>query len=91
MLSCKEVTDLASRALDAPLDWHQRFGMRLHLLFCRLCRRYVRHLRFLDRAFKRARNGNLQCRSARGKLSEKARERMRRALEKNQSLRDRER
>ncbi|MGH8557395.1 MAG: hypothetical protein ACRESZ_08020 [Methylococcales bacterium] len=48
MLSCKEVTDLASRALDTPLVWRQRFGMRLrlHLLFCRLCRSYLRHCVF---------------------------------------------
>lgn len=81
MLSCKEVTDLASRALDMPIAWRQRFGMRMHLMFCRLCRRYVRHLRFLDRALKRARDEKLQCRSVRGRLSEQARERIRRALE----------
>jgi len=81
MLSCKDVTDLASKSLDAPLTWRQRCGMRLHLLFCRLCRRYVRNLRFLEQALRRARDEKLECFSADDKLSEEARDRIQRALQ----------
>ena len=38
MLSCREETALLSQALDRPLRLHERFGMRLHLLFCKGCR-----------------------------------------------------
>jgi len=81
MLSCKDVTNLASKSLDAPLTWRQRWGMRLHLLFCHLCRRYVRNLHFLDQAFRHTRNEKPECFSAHGKLSEEARARIQRALQ----------
>jgi len=81
MLSCKEVAYLASQALDTPLTWRQRWGMRLHLLFCRLCRCYVGQLRFLERALKRARDSDSECFSPGEQLSEQARERIRRTLQ----------
>lgn len=42
MLSCKQVATLASDYLDnnSPLKWQ----IRLHLLMCANCRRFVRHL-----------------------------------------------
>ena len=81
MLSCKEVAYLASQALDTPLTWRQRWGMRLHLLFCRLCRRYVGQLRFLEGLFERGRDGDQECFSSQERLPEQARERIRRTLE----------
>lgn len=43
MLSCKQVASIASDYLDnsSPLKWQ----MRLHLLMCANCRRFVRHLK----------------------------------------------
>lgn len=43
MLSCKQVAALASDYLDnsSPLKWQ----IRLHLLMCANCRRFVRHLK----------------------------------------------
>lgn len=49
MLSCKEVTDLASRRQDAPLSLRTRVAMRLHLLICTMCSRYVQQLDFIRR------------------------------------------
>lgn len=42
MLSCKQVAAIASDYLDnsSPLKWQ----IRLHLLMCANCRRFVRHL-----------------------------------------------
>ncbi|HYE37357.1 hypothetical protein [Methylocaldum sp.] len=78
MLSCKEASALESKSLDAPLTQRERFGLWLHLRFCRLCRRYVRDLHFLRHAFRRAReNGGLADHAG---LSEAARERIRRVL-----------
>ena len=43
MLSCKQVATVASDYLDnnTPLKWQ----IRLHLLMCANCRRFVRHLK----------------------------------------------
>ncbi len=43
MLSCKQVATIASDYLDnnTPLKWQ----IRLHLLMCANCRRFIRHLK----------------------------------------------
>lgn len=46
MLSCKEFAHrYASDHLDGQLYWRQRVGVRLHLLLCDNCRRFVAQLR----------------------------------------------
>lgn len=47
MLSCKEITHLVSESLDRPLPFRQRLAIRLHVLLCKLCNRYRRHLLFI--------------------------------------------
>ncbi len=49
MLSCKQTIELSSKNLDASLSWYQRLGMRLHLMVCHNCRRYIKQLRFLQK------------------------------------------
>lgn len=44
MLSCKDVSHKASDYLDRNLPWRTRLGMRMHLLICVHCRRYVQQL-----------------------------------------------
>ena len=45
MLKCKEVVDRADALVDGtPLSWRERFALRMHLLMCHHCRRYVRQL-----------------------------------------------
>jgi len=48
MLSCRDTTRLLSDAQDQPLPFGKRLGLRLHLMMCHLCRRYIRQLRLLD-------------------------------------------
>jgi len=81
MLSCKEVSYLVSKAIDVSLTWQERWSMRLHLLFCKLCRRYVRDLRFLRRALIRRREDEAKHLTTDAKLSAKARKRIQRALD----------
>ena len=45
--TCRDASRLQSQALDHPLSWQTRFGLRLHLLVCQWCRRYGRQIRFL--------------------------------------------
>lgn len=50
MLSCKEVTQKVSQAQDRKLTLRERIGVRLHLLICYACRRFVRQLAILTAA-----------------------------------------
>nr|MBS0021936.1 zf-HC2 domain-containing protein [Gammaproteobacteria bacterium] len=50
MLNCRQVTDRASDYLDEALPFGERVQMRLHLMLCHHCRRYLRQLRAIVRA-----------------------------------------
>lgn len=52
MLNCRQVTRLVSQSMDAKLRWYQWLGMRIHLLYCVWCQRYVSQVRFLHKACK---------------------------------------
>ncbi len=80
MLSCKEVAQLASESLDRSLTLQERLSMRLHLLVCKLCSRYVRQLKFLKQAC--AQVDENQSGSKIG-LTEGARERIQARLSRN--------
>jgi hypothetical protein len=47
MKSCKEITYLASRALDEELPLSQRIGIQVHMMMCKYCSRYAKQLKFL--------------------------------------------
>src|SRR5947207_4888101 len=49
-LGCKTATRLQSEALDRKLPSRQRFGLRVHLLLCKWCRRYGKQITFLRNA-----------------------------------------
>ncbi|CAA0115386.1 zf-HC2 domain-containing protein [Zhongshania aliphaticivorans] len=44
MLNCKQFTDLASDHIDLQHTGWKRVEIRLHLMLCRHCRRFNRHL-----------------------------------------------
>lgn len=44
MWNCRQVTQRASDHLERGLPWHARLQVRLHLLVCRACERYVRQM-----------------------------------------------
>ena len=85
MLSCKEITRLVSESLDRPLPLRQRVAVRLHILFCKLCDRYRRHLFFIRDALRRhpERLEGHEGPSSR-LLSPEARERIKHRLSRNQ-------
>lgn len=49
MLTCKQVTERASRYIDADMPWAERIGMRAHLALCSACTRYLRQMRMTVR------------------------------------------
>jgi len=83
MLSCKEVTELASRSLDRPLPLGRRIAMRLHLLACEGCRRYLEQLRFLRRATTRLSKDLDHGHHHEECLSREAKERIRQEIERH--------
>lgn len=55
MLKCRDVEQRADALVDnEPLPWRARMALRLHLLVCHHCRRYVRQLRQLVQSLRRA-------------------------------------
>src|SRR5437867_4237069 len=50
MPTCREASRLQSDALDQALPLSKRFGLRMHLLVCKWCRRYGKQIRFLSQA-----------------------------------------
>lgn len=81
MLSCKEVSLLLSMASDQNLRWGQRLAVRLHLLYCRGCARFAKHLQFLRAAGQRLAQSDAQAGTA--TLSTAARKRIRAALQRD--------
>lgn len=47
MLRCKDVVERASRYIDGEMSWSRRLGMRLHLMMCIHCRRFMRQFRMV--------------------------------------------
>ncbi len=50
MLKCKDVTRKIASDELAEAGWGERLGVRLHLLLCHHCRRYVAQLRSIGTA-----------------------------------------
>jgi len=46
---CRDAARLLSESMDRRLPLPERVGLRIHLVLCRLCRRYGRQLVFLRR------------------------------------------
>jgi hypothetical protein len=55
MLSCREVTETASDFLERELRWWPRLQLRMHLMLCRYCWRYVEQLNATMRLMRRLR------------------------------------
>lgn len=81
--TCRDATRLQSLAMDRNLTRSQRFGLRVHLILCRWCRRYRQQLELMRGAL-RSTPDKLQD-SPPPRLSEAARERMRESLRNDQS------
>ena len=52
MTTCKETTELASRAMDQRLPLSERMAMRLHLAMCENCTRFAQQLQAMRRQFR---------------------------------------
>lgn len=50
--SCKEIVHIISASLDRPLTLRERFLMRMHLIACKPCVRYLNQSEFVSRAMR---------------------------------------
>lgn len=80
--NCREASRLQSESLDRPLSLAKRFGLRVHLLLCRWCRRYGKQIRFLRGAARENPDGFNEA--APRRLSPEARERLKHSLRDSQ-------
>jgi predicted anti-sigma-YlaC factor YlaD len=55
MLVCRDVTELVSDYLERALPLRRRLAVRLHLLRCEACRRYIDQMRKTVRLLARGR------------------------------------
>lgn len=51
-LNCEQASRLLSEDQDVHLYWWEQMGLRLHLLYCRYCKRYRRQLDLLRQLFR---------------------------------------
>ncbi len=79
--SCKTAARLQSEALDHKLTLRQRFGLRIHLVLCKWCRRYGKQIALIHEAAHSRPDEMTQ--SVPQKISGEARERIRKLLREN--------
>ncbi len=77
MPDCKEVAELASFSLDESLPFKKRIGLKMHIMFCKFCRRNFKQL-YLIRKLIRERLGSADTIKAdsKSRLSEDSRQRI---------------
>ncbi len=79
MLSCKDVTRKISQAQDRKLTLREWIAVKLHLLICYACRRFVRQLAIVTAVSRRVLSEENPPDDA--ALTEKARQRIRERLQ----------
>jgi hypothetical protein len=52
MTTCRQTSELASRALDERLPFAERFAMRLHLAMCKNCARFSQQIHQMRQQFR---------------------------------------
>ncbi len=75
---CRRIVQQASGAREEPLSAYDGFRLRVHLVICTACRRYLRQLDFLREAS--ARSDEDVPAAARGRLADGAKERLKHRL-----------
>lgn len=82
MLTCKQASQLASKAMDGKLTWREWLGFRMHIALCSLCRRYVSDVNALRKVMRTAGKSGQTLLPESVKLSEQSRERIKQAFQK---------
>ena len=81
MLNCKEASCLVSESQERPLNFGERWALRMHLWLCIGCSRFARQIHLLRKAMSFL-NRCAETEMVDLDLSTEARERIRKALVK---------
>ena len=54
MLKCRDIERMAGQLQDDELNWRQRLSMRMHLMMCHHCRRFVRQFAAIKKLAERS-------------------------------------
>ncbi|MCP3952507.1 MAG: zf-HC2 domain-containing protein [Desulfobacterales bacterium] len=79
MFRCKDVSQKVSLSMDAPLPWHQRLAVEVHLLMCRYCARFSRQLQLLRQCSQQVDTDSPESAPAAG-LSSECKKRIKKAM-----------
>ena len=82
---CKEIVKIVSASLDRPLTFRERTVMKLHLVACKPCVRYMEQSQFLSSAASQL-DEQLKEELFTGRLSSEARDRIKNVLKTSASL-----
>src|SRR5215216_1716396 len=82
---CKEIVRIVSASLDRKLTSRERVVMKLHLVACKPCVRYMEQSRFLSAAASQL-DENLKDELFTGNLSDEARARIKEVLKTSAGL-----
>lgn len=82
---CKDVVQMVSDSLDNPPGLRKRIVMKVHILACRACERYLKQTRFLGTAANEM-GKNVPGTNVSAKLSSDAKDRLKNALKSSASL-----
>jgi len=74
MYSCKQASELTCKAQDQPLSLREKISLRMHLMMCKMCRRYAKQINFISRATQHLSEGAEADKNIH--LSEESRERI---------------
>jgi len=81
MITCEEATRLISESLDRKLPLGRRIGLRIHLLMCKLCPRFLRQMLLLrNAAYQYREEKEKEALSPSDRLSLGAKEKIKQAL-----------
>ena len=82
--SCRELAPVMSQSLDRPLSLRENFQLKLHIIVCVWCERYMKQLRQMRDAVRlRAEIEVNEEIDSSQTLSDEARERLKKALKEN--------
>ena len=82
---CKEIAKIISASLDRSLTLREKFVMKLHLVACKPCVRYLEQSHFLSSAASQL-DDQLKDQLFTGRLSEEARARIKEVLRTSSGL-----
>ena len=79
---CKDMIDAASRSVDGKLSFRENLVLKLHLLPCKPCVRFIEQSKFMKKIMADAKMEDVEF-AYKGTLSDEARERLKELLKRS--------